>query len=351
MTKTYLALLSFFFLISCQQKKEVQSPTNSIKETTIQPTNDFALVIHGGAGYQTRASISPELDSLIRSKIQEALQTGYAILKDGGSSMDAVEKTINILEDSPLFNAGKGAVFTHHETNELDASIMDGSNLDAGAVAGVTIVRNPISAARKVMENSPHVMLSGEGANVFAKDQGLRIVDPKYFATEDNLNRVRKIKEEELKKAASLIDSKYPDYKYGTVGCVALDKNGNIVAGTSTGGMTNKKWNRIGDAPIIGAGTYANNNTCGISSTGHGEYFIRAAVAHDISALIDYKKLSLKEAAQTVVQQKLVDMGGAGGIIGIDKYGNIQMEFNTPGMYRGSIDENGKIYTGIYKDE
>jgi len=346
-TKKYLAVFLLLFMqFSCQQEKQGVVEQNKPQ----QQINEFALVIHGGAGYQTRASISPELDSLVRGKMKEALQVGYAVLKNGGKSLDAVEHTIKVLEDSPLFNAGKGAVFTNKETNELDASIMDGSTLDAGAVAGVTKVRNPIEAARKVMENSPHVLLSGEGANQFAQEKGLRIVDPKYFATEKNLKRVRKIKERELKKVASLIE-KYPDEKFGTVGCVALDKSGNIAAGTSTGGMTNKKWNRIGDSPIIGAGTYANNKTCGVSSTGHGEYFIRAAVAHDISARMEYKKIALDQAAKEVVQEKLVKMKGEGGIIAINSLGNIQMEFNTKGMYRASIDENGEVYTGIYKDE
>lgn len=344
--KCLTAFLCMLLLFSCKQEKEIIEK----EEQENKQVNEFALVIHGGAGYQTRASISPELDSLIRKKMEEALQVGYGILKNGGKSLDAVEQTIKVLEDSPLFNAGKGAVFTHEETNELDASIMDGANLDAGAVAGVTKVRNPITAARMVMENSPHVMLSGEGANQFAQEKGLRIVDPKYFATEKNLERVKKIKERELKKVAFLKE-KYSDEKFGTVGCVALDKNGNIAAGTSTGGMTNKKWNRIGDAPIIGAGTYANNKTCGVSSTGHGEYFIRAAVAHDISAKMEYKNISLDQAAEEVVQKKLVGMKGEGGIIAIDSLGNIKMEFNTKGMYRASIDEKGRIYTGIYKDE
>jgi len=346
-------VLTIFFLavtfFSCK-KQDSKSHTLSNIETPIQ-VNKHALVIHGGAGYQTRESISPELDSLVRNKLTEAIAVGHSILKNGGTSLNAVEKTIHVLENSPLFNAGKGAVYTNQETNEMDASIMDGANLDAGAVAGITTIKNPISAARKVMENSPHVLLSGEGANQFAEEQGLEIVDPSYFATEDNLNRVKKIKAEALTKTANLIVTKYPDYKFGTVGCVALDKNGNISAGTSTGGMTNKKWNRIGDSPIIGAGTYANNNTCGVSSTGHGEYFIRAAVAHDISAQIEYKKASLKEATENVVQKKLVALKGDGGIIAIDKYGNIQIEFNTPGMYRASVNQNGEIYTGIYKDE
>lgn len=346
-THKYLAVfLMLSMQFSCRQEKQVVLEQSKLQEQV----NEFALVIHGGAGYQTRASISPELDSLVRGKMEEALQVGYGILKNGGKSLDAVEQTIKVLEDSPLFNAGKGAVFTNNETNELDASIMDGSNLDAGAVAGATKVRNPIAAARKVMEGSPHVLLSGEGANKFAQEKGLRIVDPKYFATEENLHRVQKIKEEALKKSAAILE-KYPDYKFGTVGCAALDKNGNIAAGTSTGGMTNKKWNRIGDAPIIGAGTYANNKTCGVSSTGHGEYFIRAAVAHDISARMEYKKIGLSQAAKEVVQEKLLKMKGAGGIIAVDKLGNIEMNFNTPGMYRAFIDENGKVYTGIYKDE
>lgn len=336
-------------LFSCK-KEGLKNPTPISIETTKQ-VNEFAIVIHGGAGYQTRESISQELDSLVRNKLTEAITVGHNILKNGGTSLDAVENTIHVLENSPLFNAGKGAVYTNHETNEMDASIMDGSNLDAGAVAGVTIIKNPISAARKVMESSPHVLLSGKGADQFAQEQGIEIVDPSYFTTEKNLIYLRKIKAQANKKMATLLTKKYPDYKFGTVGCVALDKNGNISAGTSTGGMTNKKWNRIGDSPIIGAGTYANNNTCGVSSTGHGEYFIRAAVAHDISAQIEYKKASLKEATENVIQQKLVALKGNGGIIAVDKYGNIQMEFNTPGMYRASINQDGDVYTGIYKDE
>jgi len=350
---TYNKLLTIFFvivtLLSCK-KKAAENPLTVITPPVVQ-TNEFAIVIHGGAGYLTRKNVSSELDSLIRSKLTEAIKVGHIILKEGGSSLDAVEKTIQVLENSPLFNAGKGAVYTHQETNEMDASIMYGATLDAGAVAGVTIIKNPISAARKVMENSAHVLLSGTGADQFAKEQGIEIVDSSYFATEKRLNYLRKVKAEEQKKTTNFLIKKYSDYKFGTVGCVALDTNGNISAGTSTGGMTNKKWSRIGDSPIIGAGTYANNKTCGVSSTGHGEYFIRAAVAHDISAQIEYKKVSLKEAAENVVQQKLVALKGSGGIIAIDKYGNIQMEFNTPGMYRASINQKGELYTGIYKDE
>ena len=344
MKKLSLLFLVFLLIFSCKES------TNKPEETTPKPTNVFAIVIHGGAGYQTRESISKETDSLVRAKLSEAIKVGHNILKNGGTSLDAVEKTINILEDSPLFNAGKGAVFTNDETNELDASIMDGKTLNAGASAGTTTVKNPIDLARAVMENSPHVLLSGRGAEQFAKEQGLEIVEPSYFSTEDNLNRVRKIKEREAKKVASLID-KYSDLKFGTVGCVALDKNGNISAGTSTGGMTNKKWNRIGDSPIIGAGTYANNNTCGVSSTGHGEFFIRGAVAYDISALMDYKGWTLEEASKEVIQKKLIELGGTGGIIALDKNGNISMEFNTPGMYRANMNDKGDLYIGIYKDE
>ena len=341
-----LSLIFLVIILFCSCKESTKEP----EQITSKVINEFAIVIHGGAGHQTRESISKETDSLVRAKLSEAIKIGYDILKNGGTSLDAVEKTINILEDSPLFNAGKGAVFTNAETNELDASIMDGKTLNAGASAGTTTVKNPINLARAVMENSPHVLLSGRGAEQFAKEQGLEIVDPSYFATEDNLNRVRKIKEREAKKTTSLIE-KYNDSKFGTVGCVALDKNGNISAGTSTGGMTNKKWNRIGDSPIIGAGTYANNNTCGVSSTGHGEFFIRGAVAYDISALMDYKGLSLEDASKEVIQKKLPELGGTGGIIALDKNGNISMEYNTPGMYRATMNDKGELYTGIYKDE
>jgi len=340
MKKLSLLFIVFFIIFSCKESDEKSEKT----------TNEFAIVIHGGAGYQTRESISKETDSLIRAKLSEAIKVGHKILKNGGTSLDAVQKTINILEDSPLFNAGKGAVFTNEETNELDASIMDGKTLNAGASAGTTTVKNPINLARVVMEDSPHVLLSGRGAEQFAQEQGLEIVDPTYFAIEKNLKRVQKIKEKQAQKTVSL-NEKLSDLKFGTVGCVALDKNGNIAAGTSTGGMTNKKYNRIGDAPIIGAGTYANNKTCGVSSTGHGEFFIRGAVAYDISAIMEYKGLSLEEASYEVIQKKLKDLGGTGGVIALDKSGNITMEYNTRGMYRASMNDIGELYVGIYKDE
>ena len=280
--------------------------------------------------------MTPEMDKQYREALAFALNTGKKILADGGTALDAVEKAINTMEDNPLFNAGKGAVFTHDGKNELDAAIMDGSNLAAGSVTCVTDIKNPISAARKVMTSSPHVILSGAGASQFAKEQGLEIVPPSYFYTERRFNELQEI----LKKE-----------KMGTVGCCALDKKGNLAAGTSTGGMPNKKYNRIGDAPIIGAGTYANNNTCAVSGTGHGEFFIRWTVAHDISALMEYKGLSLKDASELVVNDKLVKAGGSGGVICVDKMGNISLPFNSEGMFRGFATADGKEGVFIYKDE
>lgn len=297
---------------------------------------EWAIVIHGGAGVITREKMTPELDKEYIASLLVAINTGRKILAEGGSALDAVEKTIRVMEDNPLFNAGKGAVFTHDGKNELDAAIMDGSNLAAGAVAGVTDIKNPITAARRVMTNSPHVLLTGPGASQFAKEQGLEIVPPSYFYTERRFNELQEI----LKKE-----------KNGTVGCCALDKNGNLAAGTSTGGMTDKRYNRVGDAPIIGAGTYANNSTCAVSATGHGEYFIRWTVAHDISALMEYKGLSLRDASELVVNDKLVKAGGSGGVICVDKSGNISMPFNSMGMFRGFATADGKEGIFIYKDE
>lgn len=325
---------------------------NTEQETsTPEKTNAFAIVIHGGAGNITPENLSDEQQAEYKAKLTEAITIGYTVLKAGGSSLDAVEQTIHVLEDSPLFNAGKGAVFTNAETNELDASIMDGKTLNAGASAGTKTVKNPISLARAIMEKSPHVMLSGEGAERFAQEQNLELVSPDYFSTEKRLNSIKKIKEAEKKETTAFLLPKENDWKFGTVGCVALDKNGNIAAGTSTGGMTNKRWGRIGDSPIIGAGTYANNTTCGVSSTGWGEFFIRAVVAHDISALMEYKGISLKEAARKVIQEKIPKLGGDGGIIAIDHWGNIVMEFNTSGMFRASMDENGTLNVHMFKNQ
>lgn len=311
-------ILSLFTVLSlcCCSEKNQEVPTK-------QP---IAIVVHGGAGTILKKNMSDEKEKRYKSKLEEAIRTGYQVLQNGGTSLDAVEQTIMILEDSPLFNAGKGAVFTHDKRNELDASIMEGSNLKAGAVAGVTHIKNPIRAARAVMEKSEHVLLAREGAEQFALLQKLDTVSPTYFFTEKRARSLeRAIKEE----------------KFGTVGCVALDQNGNIAAGTSTGGMTNKRWGRIGDSPIIGAGTYANNKTCGVSSTGWGEYFIRGVVAHDISAMMEYGGKSLKESANHVIHHKLTELGGSGGIIALDQKGNMVMEFNTEGMYRGYCNSDG----------
>jgi beta-aspartyl-peptidase (threonine type) len=345
--------ISFLFLLTSCKDSEKQLKVEKPIESS--PKAEFSIVIHGGAGTILRENMTPEDEAAYKAKLEEAIRVGYEILKNGGSSLDAVEKTINVMEDSPLFNAGKGAVFTNAETNELDASIMDGKTLNAGASAGTTIVRNPINLARAIMEKSPHVMLSGKGAEEFAKEQGIQIVDPSYFFTERRYNSLLKIKETEKIELdhddkTAFYDPTIKDSKFGTVGCVALDKNGNLAAGTSTGGMTNKRWGRIGDAPIIGAGTYANNNTCAVSSTGWGEFFIRAMVAHDISALMEYKGLTLQEAAKEVIQKKVPQLGGDGGIVAVDKNGNMVMEFNTAGMYRASMNDKGELYIGIYKD-
>ncbi len=310
---------------------------------------DIALVIHGGAGNIYKKYLPDSLEKAYRAKLEEALLSGFEILNNGGESVDAVKKVINLLEDSPLFNAGKGAVFTHNGTNEMDASIMDGKTLNAGAVAGVRHIKNPIDAAIEVMNHSPHVLLSGEGAESFAKSRGVEIVDANYFFTEKRFQQLQQARARERDQGYSHEENLY--YKFGTVGCVALDKNGNIAAGTSTGGMTNKRYGRIGDSPIIGAGTYANNKTCGISATGHGEYFIRSVVAHDISALMEYKGLSIQEAADEVVHKKLMNLGGEGGVIGLDAKGNIMMSFNSNGMYRGYIKKDGQPQVYIFKTE
>ena len=314
----------------------------------------FGLVIHGGAGTILKSKMTQEMEEKYISAMEEALQARYVILERGGTSLDAVETAINVMENSPLFNAGKGAVFTSEGKNEMDASIMDGSTLNAGAVGGVTNIKNPISAARAVMEKSSYVMLMGKGAELFAEQNGLEIVDPDYFYDERRWQQLQKIKDKEENKIENmdkgLLLETNIDEKYGTVGAVALDQHGNLAAATSTGGMTNKKYGRIGDSPIIGAGTYANNNSCAVSSTGHGEYFIRSIVAYDISALMQYKGLSLEDAANEVIHDKLKKIGGNGGIIAIDKDANITMPFNTTGMYRGSINSSGEKTVKIYKD-
>jgi L-asparaginase / beta-aspartyl-peptidase len=338
--------LIFFILVLSTFALGCETTTSKNANETKQ--HEFGLVIHGGAGTILKEEMTEEQEAEYRAKLEEALKVGYAILEKGGTSMDAVVATVKILEDSPLFNAGKGAVFTNAGTNELDASIMDGATMKAGAVGGVTIVRNPITAARAVLEKSEHVMLTGEGANQFAILQGLDTVDNSYFYTQHRFEALQKAKNNPT--GSTKLLSKENDYKFGTVGAAALDKHGNLAAATSTGGMTNKKYGRIGDSPIIGAGTYANNNTCAVSCTGHGEFFIRYAVAHDISAMMEYKGVSLQDASNEVVNVKLKKVEGSGGVIAIDKNGNIAMPFNTEGMYRGFIHPDGKAQVFIYKD-
>jgi len=316
----------------------------------------YVMVIHGGAGTILKKNMTPEKEAAYIAVLTQALQAGYMKIKEGKTSLDAVEATIHVLENDPHFNAGKGAVFTHEGRNELDAAIMDGKTLMAGAVAGVTTVKNPISAARAVMEKSEHVMMVGAGADQFAKDAGLEIVDPKYFWTKERWDGLQQaIREDSTKavldhgsKKSELLGSKNHDYKFGTVGCVALDQAGNLAAGTSTGGMTNKKYGRVGDAPIIGSGTYCNNETAGISCTGWGEFYIRNVVAKTISDLMEYKGLSVTEASK-IALDKVGKMGGDGGLIALDKKGNMTMPFNTEGMYRGAITADGKIEVNIYK--
>jgi len=305
-----------------------------------QSAKKYAMVIHGGAGVMDRSKMTLEMQNEYIMVLNEALRKGDSVLAKGGTCLDAIEKTIVILENSPLFNAGKGAVFTHDGIVELDASVMEGQTLKAGAIAGVRDVKNPIRVARAVMEKSEHVMLSGTGASQFAKEQGFEPVENSYFHTEKRLKSLQELLKKERESTTN--------DKHGTVGCVALDTYGNIAAGTSTGGMMNKKYGRVGDSPIIGAGTYANNQTGAFSCTGHGEYYIRLGFSRDISAMMEYQKLDIRKACQQEVD-KLNRMGGTGGVIGIDKNGNIAMEFNTSGMFRGFIKSTGEKEVAIFK--
>lgn len=354
MVKILTYLIALFLLIGCKNKEKSSFENLNTSKNSIEKTENFGIVIHGGAGTILKENMSDSLEAVYKAKLKEAISAGYEILKNGGTSLDAVTYTINVLEDSPLFNAGKGAVFTHEGSNELDASIMDGATLNAGAVAGVKHIKNPIDLARDVMQKSEHVMLYGAGAEEFAKTLGYKLMDTSYFYTKNRYESLQRVLEKEKsknEKKVSFEDSYIKNSKFGTVGCAALDKHGNLAAGTSTGGMTNKRWNRIGDAPIIGAGTYANNKTCAVSSTGWGEYFIRSVVAYDISALMEYKGMTLQEAASEVIQKKVPALGGDGGIVAIDKDGNVAMEFNTAGMYRATMNSEGELIIKIYKEE
>lgn len=349
MTRPFKSLLAIALL----------SATALGQQTMQTDQKKFGLVIHGGAGTIDREKMTPEREREYRAGLENALKAGYDILKRGGSSLDATEAAVRVLEDDPHFNAGKGAVFTSAGVNELDASIMDGKTLKAGAVASLRHVKNPISLARMLIEKSEHVatkephvgpvMMAGEGAEAFAKENGIELVDDKYFFTQGRWDALQKIKEAE--KLGGAGGKKFfisEEDRHGTVGAAALDHNGNLAAATSTGGMTNKRPGRIGDSPVIGAGTYADNQTCAVSCTGDGEYFIRAAVAHNISALMEYRGMKLKEAAQTALD-KAKKLGGEGGLIAIDKNGEIALPFNTNGMYRGYVDPAGKFVVEIYK--
>lgn len=336
----HFALLLLAFC--CKTKQESEKMATQVGPIT--------LVIHGGAGTITRANLTPEKEQAYHAALTHALDSGYAVLEAGGKSLDAVLAAIKVMEDSPLFNAGKGAVFTNDGKNELDASIMDGSNLMAGAVAGVTTIKNPIEGAYAVMTKSEHVLMIGAGAEKFAQENGVAIVSPDYFFDSLRYKQLLRLREQEMGKEANYLDPYIQDKKFGTVGAVALDQYGNIAAGTSTGGMNNKKFGRVGDAPIIGAGTYADNETCGVSATGWGEYFIRLCVAHDVSSMMRYTDLTLEQVADSVIMKKLPALGGDGGIIALDRAGNISMTFNTEGMYRGYIQKKGGAKTFIYKD-
>lgn len=342
-----------FQLICCLLLWQLSFSQNN----SINLRDKFVLVIHGGAGTILKKNLTPEKEREFNEALEAALKTGYDILKKGGTALDAVESAVRYMEDCPLFNAGKGAVFTNEGKNELDAAIMDGKTLAAGSVAGVTIIKNPISTARAVMEKSGHVMLIGKGAEKFAAENGQAIVDTSYFFTEHRWKALLEAKKEDslkqIKKTPDHLAIKQPgnkDYKYGTVGAVALDRYGNLAAATSTGGMTNKKFGRVGDAPVIGAGTYAGNNTCAVSCTGWGEYFIRLTMAKTISDMMEFGNRNLNDAATEMVMKRLPALGGDGGLIAVDKDGNIALPFCTEGMYRGFVRQDGKTTVKIYKD-
>ncbi|MGE5424393.1 MAG: isoaspartyl peptidase/L-asparaginase family protein [Syntrophothermus sp.] len=330
MKRGALLLVACFFLMSLIYAQ------NEMKSISKEPPVNWVIAIHGGAGGPARGVLAAEKEQQYLQKLDEVLKEGGKMLSEGRSALDVAEFCVKMMEDSPLFNAGKGSVFTAEAKNEMDASIMDGKTLMAGAVASVTTIKNPISAARAVMEKSPHVLLIGTGAEIFAKKQGLEIVDPSYFFTQERWDALQKAKKEEK------------DNSHGTVGAVVRDGMGNLAAATSTGGMTNKMKGRVGDSPIIGAGTYANNATCAVSATGHGEYFIRNVVAYDVSAQMEYKGLSLEEAATGIIMQKLKDQKAQGGLIAVDREGNVAMPFNTNAMFRGSYRSGGTPEVAIY---
>lgn len=347
----FMKIFWYFILIislwSCSPQKTTENEL---------PKRKVTLVIHGGAGNITKENLSEERWVLYKKGLQNALNKGYEVLENGGLAIDAVETAIIEMENNPLFNAGKGAVYNTYGQQEMDASIMDGSNLNCGAVAGVNGIKNPIAAAKRVMTQSKHVMFSGNGAKLFAQKQGLEIVDSSYFYSKRRYDYWKSVKEKEQLELDhnQLSFENDPNYwehkKYGTVGAVALDKNGNIAAGTSTGGLTNKKYGRIGDSPIIGAGTYANNKTCGVSSTGTGEFFIRTNAAFHVSSLVDYKGISIQQASDDVIHNHIGKLGGDGGMIVLDTLGHVAYSFNTSGMFRGYKNSDGEVKIEAFKN-
>lgn len=364
--KVYISLLMIVVLVLPFAAFGQKSSFGEIKQLQSPQNPRLGFIIHGGAGVISRATMTPEKEKEFRLKLEEAVLAGYKALQAGKTSLDAVEIAIRIMEDSPLFNAGKGAVFTNDGRNELDASIMYGKTLAAGSAAGLRHVKNPITLARAIMERSEHVMMIGEGAEKFAKEQKIDLVDEKYFWTQHRWDALQNILKEEKQKTEKvekgkndsvkpsvssnpILSSNEPRNRFGTVGAVALDRYGDLAAGTSTGGMTNKKYGRVGDAPIIGAGTYANNDSCAVSATGWGEYFIRLGVARDIASLMEYRAMPIQNAADMVIQQKLQKLGGDGGIIAMDKFGNMAISFNSEGMYRAYIGSDGKPVVEIFK--
>jgi beta-aspartyl-peptidase (threonine type) len=339
---TRVFLICGFFALAALAGAQGFGRMSSAKE------NKIGLVVHGGAGTMARGKMTADAEREYRAGIENALREGWEILQHGGSALDATEAAVRGLEDDPLFNAGKGSVFNAAGVNEMDAAIMDGKTLRAGAVANVEHVKNPISLARLIMEKSPHVLMAGAGAESFAKEYGVELVDGKYFFTQERWDALQRVKS--AAKSGANGDKKFylGEEPHGTVGAVALDRNGNLAAATSTGGKDGKLPGRIGDSPIIGAGTYANNATCAVSGTGDGEFFIIAAAAHDVSAMMEYRRKTLQEASIAVID-KIGKLGGTGGMIAIDKGGNISLPFNTSGMYRGYVDANGKFVTEIYR--
>ena len=340
MKKLTILLIIFHLFISCNFKE---------KAFTNRKTNAFTIVIHGGAGGINRKSLSVEQQKAYSKKLQEALESGYKVLENNGTALDAVEAAIIIMENTPLFNAGKGAVYNSYGNQEMDAAIMDGNTLKAGAVAGVNHIKNPIKAARIVMDSTKHVLLSGKGAEKLAEKFGAEMVDSTYFFTQKRLDQLHKVQNKENKTSLLINKELIDDHKFGTVGAVAYDKNGNIAAGTSTGGMTNKKYGRIGDSPIIGSGTYANNKTCGISATGTGEYFMRTVAAKEVSSLIQYKNENPQTALHTVLFDEIGKLGGEGGMILIDKNGNVYWDFNSTGMFRGFKKSTGETKIEMFE--